>query len=167
MSTSWIFNVNDQKISLQPNQSYRNKIVIFILVAISCIVLAYFFRLNTEIYRLLISIGVFCTAYALYDFVFRFKLTYIFDLKQRKVYQKVPGLFSRKLMNFDEVHILLETDNCEPHYVLSNQKDRYGKNYAISDYFSGRRKGIEEQHRYETEVLVKIGEVIYSNPKMT
>lgn len=160
MTKPWIFNVNGQKISLQPNKRYRNKIIIFTLLALICVLLPHFFVVNTEVYRLTLSIGIFCAAYAVYDFVFRLNLTYVFDLNERKVYQKIPGLFIRKLMNFDEVYILLETDNCEPHYVLSNQKDRYGNNYAISDYFSGSRKGIEEQQRYETEVLVKIHQIL-------
>lgn len=158
----WIFHINGQKISLQPNKSYRNKIIILTLLAIICGLFPHFFEVNTEVYRLLISIGIFCSAYAVYDFVFKLNLTYVFDLENRKVYQKVPGLFSRKLMSFDEVYILLETDNCEPHYVLSNQKDRYGKNYAISDYFSGSRKGVEEQQRYETEVLDKIQQILHT-----
>jgi hypothetical protein len=50
----------------------------------------------------------------------------------------------------------LETDNGEPHYVISNKKNRYGRNYAISDYFPLTRKGALEQEHYETEVLTVV-----------
>ena len=164
MKTSWTFRVDSQKMSLQPNKNYKQKIMICTLIALISVLVAHLLKINTDIYRLLISIGIFCAAYALYDFIFKLKLTYVFDLKDRKVYQKVPGLFSRKLMNFDEACILLETDNCEPHYVLSKQNDRYGKNFAISDYFSGSSSGQRQQQYYETEVLVKICHVLYANP---
>jgi predicted membrane metal-binding protein len=149
----WIFNVSSESLTLQPNKRYRNKIIICLLLAAIAFLLPYFMVIGRDLYLLILSIGIFCTIYALYDFLFKLNLTYVFDLTQRQLFQKVPGLYTRKLMSFDEVYILLETDNSEPHYVLSNRKNRYGKSYAISDYFSGTRKGAIEQERYETEVL--------------
>ena len=149
----WTFNASSESLILQPNKRYKNKILICLLLAAIAFLLPYFVVIGRDLYLLILSIGIFCTIYVLYDFLFKLNLTYVFDLTKRELFQKVPGLYTRKLMSFDEVYILLETDNSEPHYVLSNRKNRYGKSYAISDYFSGTRKGVIEQERYETEVL--------------
>ncbi|SFE09441.1 hypothetical protein SAMN05518672_104452 [Chitinophaga sp. CF118] len=149
----WTFSITSERLSLQPNKRYKYKIIICLLLAAIAFSLPYFVVIGRDLYMLILSIGIFCATYAIYDFLFKLNVTYVFDLTKRQLFHKVPGLYTRKLMDFDEVYILLETDNCEPHYVLSNKKDRYGKSYAISDYFSGTRKGALEQERYETEVL--------------
>lgn len=155
---SWSISMTSQRLSLQPNKRYKTKIIICLLLATITFLLPCFVIIARDLYLLILCIGISCALYALYDFLFKLHLTYVFDLAKRQLFQKVPGLYIRKLMDFDDVYILLETDNCEPHYVLSNRKDRYGKSYAISDYFSGTRKGALEQERYETEVLAVITE---------
>lgn len=158
MMASWSISMTSQGLSLRPNNRYKTKIIVCLLLAVITLSLPAFVVIGRDLYVLILSVGILCAMYALYDFLFKLNLTYVFDLAKRQLFQKVPGLYIRKLMDFDDVYILLETDNCEPHYVLSNRKDRYGKNYAISDHFSGTRKGALEQERYETEVLAVITE---------
>ncbi|WP_143059185.1 hypothetical protein [Chitinophaga arvensicola] len=111
--------------------------------------------------RMLIGcIGLVCAGYAVTDFLFKVNLTYIFDPVERVVYQKVPGLYTRKLMSFDEVYILPETTHGEVHYVMSNKKNKYGRNYALSNYFSLTRKGQQKQALFEDEVLEVIIELL-------
>lgn len=148
------------KLSFQPNRGYKNKLIFLLLLALVAFVSSNFLTISQDLYWIILSIGCFFILMALYEYVFEFSLIYVFDSANRQVSQKVPGLFSRKLMSFDEVYIMYETYNCIPHYVLSNKKDRYGKSYAISDSFYTNRKGKEEQDRYETEVLTAIEEIV-------
>ena len=149
-------------LTFQPNRRYRNKIVICVLLALIAFALPEVWVLNYELCRLIQCFGILFTIYALYDLLFKVNLTYVFDPLNGVVYLKIPGLYSRKLMAFEDVHLLPETVNCELHYVMSNKKDRYGKNYAISDFFLETRKGKEERERYETEVLYAVEEILYT-----
>jgi hypothetical protein len=131
-----------------------------LLLALIAFGLPEVWMLNYELRRLIQCFGILFTLYALYDLLFKLNLTYVFDPLNREVCLKIPGLYSRKLMSFDEVHLLPETVNCQLHYVMSNKKDRYGKNYAISDFFLETRKGKEERERYEVEVLGAIEKIL-------
>lgn len=148
------------KLSFQPNRRYKRKIIFCLLIAVIAFTLPWFLSISYDITCTIQIIGVICAAYALYDFLFKMNLTYIFDQTNRQVYRKAPGIYTRKLMSLEEVYILLETENCELHYVLSNKKDRYGKGYNISDYFLSTKRGKEEQERYEIEVLGAIQKMI-------
>jgi hypothetical protein len=153
---SWTFNITSEGLILKPNKGYKTRIIIFLLLAATAFSLPRFVAIGRDLYLLILCIGICCAIGALYDFLFKMHLTYVFDLSERQLFRKMPGLYTRKLMNFDDVYILLETDNGEPHYVISNKKNRYGRNYAISDYFPLTRKGTLEQEHYETEVLTVV-----------
>ncbi|WP_160717864.1 hypothetical protein [Chitinophaga solisilvae] len=154
--TDYNLQQTDRQLSFQPNRSYRGKIITCLAIAAAAFILPFLVRLNTEFYGLVMGIGCFGIGYAVYDFLFKVNLTYVFDRANGYVYMKYPGFFSRKLMPLSEVYLLPETTNCLLHYVISNGKDRFGRNYDISDYFSGGKKGQREQELFETTVLAAI-----------
>lgn len=148
------------QLKLQPNRSYKSKIIVCSLLAIAALLIPLVWPFNYQVLMLIRCIGLMCAGYAVFDFLFRVNLTYVFDTENRTVYQKVPGLYTRRLMSFDEVFILPETIYGEVHYVISNKKNKYGRNYAISDFFALTRKGKEKQELFETEVLDVITELL-------
>lgn len=150
----------DNKFSFQPNKRYRYKIMGCLALAVIAFALPQVWPLPYDVSMCISCIGGLCACYALYDFLFKVNLTYVFDRSDRQVYLKIPGLFSRKLMAFEQVCLLTESLNCDLHYVLSNKKDKYGKNYLISDAFPDTRKGNKEQAQFEAEIYTVIMELI-------
>jgi hypothetical protein len=145
---------------IQPNKSYKSKIIVCAILAVAAFLIPLVWPFGYQAFMLIRAIGLMCAGYAVFDFLFRVNLTYVFDTVNRAVYQKVPGLYTRRLMSFEEVFILPETIYGEVHYVISNKKNKYGRNYPISDFFALTRKGKEKQTLFETEVLDVITEVL-------
>lgn len=65
-------------------------------------------------------------------------------------------------MSFEEVYILQETTHGDLYYVLSNKKDKFGRNYVLSDYFSDTKKGRTPREQFETEVLDVINNTLFT-----
>ncbi|ASZ09662.1 hypothetical protein KTO58_27685 [Chitinophaga pendula] len=148
--------IMDGRLSLQPKKSYKNKIIGCIIGAIIAFVAPRVVDLSSDINTVLYMLGVIFMGYACYDFLFNVNLTYIFDKTQHTVYQKVPGIYTRKLMRFDEVFIIATEVTGDIYYGISNKKNKYGRNYEISDYFPDTKRGRSRQQQYEQEVLVVI-----------
>ncbi|MET3878540.1 hypothetical protein [Chitinophaga sp. OAE865] len=150
----------DGKVSFQPNRIYKVKIIICLILAVAAFVTLLLWKLPSGVSRLIICLGAICTFYAVYDFLFKLNLTFIFNQLTREVYQQVPGLYSRKLMSFEEVYFLQEITNGDLCYTISNKKNRFGKNYIISDYFPDTKKGRKRQEQFETEILEILEDMI-------
>lgn len=162
MMISYNLKAVDGKLSFQPNGAYKNKIIICVIMAAAAFIIPLIWTFNYEVSRLIMCIGFICAFYAVYDFLFKVNLTFVFDQGTRKVYLKVPGLYSKKLMSFEEVYILQETTNGDLYYVISNKKDKFGKNYVLSDYFSDTKKGRKRQEVFETEILDVISNILFT-----
>lgn len=107
------------------------------------------------------AIGLVSALTALYDFIFHFNVTYIFDQYTRQVSKKIPGLFTRKIMAFEDVHILQVQEGGLLHYALSHKQNKYGKSFAISQPFGSNRKSQIRQETFETEILTEIEKIIH------
>jgi hypothetical protein len=151
--------INGQ-LRIQPNKGYKIKIIICVLLAVAAFLITVLGPLSYQLRMLIGCIGLVCAGYAVIDFLFKMNLTYIFDPAERVVYQKVPGLYTRRLMSFEEVYLLPETTYGEVQYVMSNRKNKYGRNYALSNHFALTRKGRQQQALFETEVLEVITELL-------
>lgn len=155
--------IEEDKLLLQPHRRYKNKIIACVLLAIVSFVLPQLVSLGYQADHLILCLGFIFAGYAIYDFLFRVNFTYVFDQGNRQVYLKFPYLYTRKLMAFEDVFIMAETLHYELHYVISHQKNRYGRSYPISDYFTDGKKGRKEQEQYETEILATIADFMAVN----
>ncbi|MCW3466412.1 hypothetical protein [Chitinophaga nivalis] len=153
---SYNLKLTDGKLSFQPNKGFKTQIIFSAIVTGVAFILPLVWPLNYEVRMLLRCLGIVSAAYGVYDFLFKLNLTYIFDQHNRQVYQRVPGLYTRRILSFEDIYILTETVNCELHYVMSNQKNKFGRNYAISDYFPDTQKGRRKQELYETTILTTV-----------
>lgn len=156
--------ITDGQMSFQPNKVYKVKIIICLILAVVAFILPQLWRLSYQVSMLVMCIGGICAFYAVYDFLFKLNLTFVFNQLTREVYQQVPGLYSRKLMSFEEVYFLQETDTGDLYYVISNKKNKFGKNYIISDYFPDTKKGRKRQEQFETEILEILKTMISKAP---
>lgn len=150
------FLVTEEALYLQPMRVYRYKIAGGALFALSAFGVAFTNIVRHDIQVLLMMLGGVALAYALYDWLFRLNLTYVFDGRRRQVYRKFPGLFTQKLMTFDEVCILPETEHGSLRYLLSRRQNKFGKGYPVSDFFADNTRGEEKQEKFEQEILVVI-----------
>lgn len=164
LTETYNLRIEESRLLLQPYRRYNNKIIACTLLAIVSFVLPQLVVLGYQADRLIFCLGFIFAGYAIYDFLFRVNVTYVFDQGNRQVYLKFPGIYTRKLMAFEEVFILAETLHYELHYVISHQKNRYGRNYPISDYFTDSKRGRKEQEQYETEILAAIETFMAVNP---
>lgn len=163
LSEIYNLKMDADKLSFQPNRRYKNKIIACVLLAIVAFVLPRIVILGYQATYFVSCLGLVFAGYAVYDFLFRVNLTYIFDPSDRLVYCKIPRLYTRKLMAFEEVYILLETLHFELHYVMAHKKNRFGRNYPISEYFTDSKKGRREQEQFETEILAVIEDFMVAN----
>lgn len=151
--TEYRLKTDGARLSLQPNRIYRYKIVGCAMLAPVAWGIALSGIGEQGVRILLMAIGATGAGYALYDALFRFGLTYIFDRQQQVVFRKFPGLWTHRLMSFEEIYILPETEYGSLRYVLSRKQNKYGKGYPISDFFPDNTKGRARQEAFEEEIL--------------
>ncbi|MBO9673148.1 MAG: hypothetical protein J7577_06875 [Sphingobacteriaceae bacterium] len=155
--------IENGKLSFQPERDYRGKILFFALLAAGIFVVTPIFQLYRDTKWVVMGIGFISALTAIYDFIFHFNVTYIFDQYTRQVYKKIPGLFTRKIMALEDVYILHVQEDGLLHYALSHKQNKYGKSFAISQPFGTNRKSRARQEAFETEVLTEIEKIMHSN----
>lgn len=149
------------RLSFQPKRDYKWKVILFTVVALITFIMIPTLNLNYETKWGIFAIGLLCGFTALYDFLFHFNLTYIFDQTTRNIYCKIPGLYTRQIITFDEAFILRIEEDCLLHYALSKKQNKYGNSYAISQSFGSNKKSRRRQETFETEVLSAIESFIH------
>ncbi|WPU92814.1 hypothetical protein SNE25_26165 [Mucilaginibacter sabulilitoris] len=144
------------RLSFQPMRNYRINIIISATAATAVFIIVPMLNLGHETTWGALSLGIVPALYAIYDFLFRVNVTYEFDQYAKTIYRKLPGLYTRKLMDFEDMHLLpVEADGLL-HYAISHKKNKYGKSYTISHSFGSTIKGRKKQEEFETEVLAVV-----------
>ncbi|WP_293785923.1 hypothetical protein [uncultured Pedobacter sp.] len=155
--------IENGKLSFQPERDYKGKILFFTLLAVMIFVVAPMLHLYKDTYWGIMAIGFVSALTALYDFIFHFNVTYIFDQYTGQVYKKIPGLFTRKIMAFEDIYILHVQEDGLLHYALSRKENKYGKSFAISQPFGSNRKSQIRQAKFEAEILTEIEKIIHTS----
>lgn len=161
--TGYNLKIESGRLSFQPERDYKGKVLFFALVAASIFIVVPMLNLYHDTKWGVMAIGLVSAITAIYDFIFHFNVTYIFDQYTRQVYRKIPGLYTRKIMAFEDIHILHVQEDGLLHYALSHKQNKYGKSFAISQPFGSNRKSQIRQELFETEVLAEIEKFIQSN----
>lgn len=161
--TGYNVEIENGKLSFQPERDYKGKILFFTLLAVTIFVIAPMLHLHKDTYWGIMAIGFVSALTALYDFIFHFNVTYIFDQYTGQVYKKIPGLFTRKIMDFEDVYILHVQEDGLLHYALSHKENKYGKSFAISQPFGSNRKSQIRQANFEAEILSEIEKIIHTS----
>jgi hypothetical protein len=144
------------RLSFQPKRDYKGKVILFTLVTLIIFIVTPTLNLNYETKWGIFTIGLLCGFTAAYDFLFHFNVTYIFDQTSKSIYHKIPGLYTRQIMTFEEVFILRVEEDGLLHYALSKKQNKYGKGYTISQPFGTNKKSRKRQEIFETEILSAI-----------
>ncbi len=152
--------IENGKLSFQPERDYKGKILFFAILALGIFVVTPMLNLYRDTQWGVMAIGFVSALTALYDFIFHFNVTYIFDQYTGQVYKKIPGIFTRKIMAFEDVYILHVQEDGLLHYALSHKQNKFGKSFAISQAFGSNRKSQIRQATFETEVLAEIEKII-------
>lgn len=146
--------------SFQPNLSVYTKIKTFLVAIFLCFAVVPFLPIGFDVKRIVYLIGAGLCGYVIYDFVFIARVTMIFDKNTRKVYKKIPGLYTKTLMDFDEVRLVNDTSYGTLMYTIGAKTTRFVKNHPISDNFSDSKKGIKKQEEFEVTILEPLMEFI-------
>lgn len=152
--------VSDNIMRFQPNLSYYTKIIIFLCLIGICFLVVPFLNIGYDVKRFAYFIGAGVSCYVIYDFLFVVKVTMIFDRNTRTVYKKVPGIYTKTLMAFEEVKLVNDTSYGTLTYHIGAKSNYFVKNYAISDTFSNNKKGQQRQEEFETTILDPLMEFI-------
>ncbi|AOM78779.1 hypothetical protein [Pedobacter steynii] len=152
--------LSGNKMSFQPNLSLYTKIIVFLAAIFLCFAVTPFLPIGFDVKRIIYIIGAGLCCYVIYDFLFVVKVTMIFDKNTRKVYQKIPGIYTKTLMDFEEVRIVNDTSYGTLMYTIGAKNNRFVKNYPISDNFSDSKKGIRKQEEFEATILEPLLEFI-------
>lgn len=163
--TGYNLKLESGRLSFQPERDYKGKVLFFALVAASIFIVVPILNLYHDTKWGVMAIGLVSAITAIYDFIFHYNVTYIFDQYTRQVYRKIPGLYTRKIMFFDDMHILHVQEDGLLHYALSHKQNKYGKSFAISQPFGSNRKSQARQETFETAVLTEIEKLIQNSER--
>lgn len=144
------------RLSFQPMRNYRINIIISASVAIAVFIIVPMLHLGQDSTLGWLMVGMVPALYAVYDFLFRVNVTYEFDQYAKIIYRRFPGLYTRKLMDFEDMCLMPVELNGLLHYAISHKKNKYGKSYPISHEFGSTKKDQKKQEEFETEVLAAI-----------
>lgn len=152
--------ISDGRFSIQPNLSYYTKIKTFLAGIFLCYAVVPFLPIAHDIKVALYIVAAGLCCYVVYEFLFLANVTMIFDQGTRKVYKKTPGIYTKTLMDFEEIRLVNDTSYGELTYTIGAKSTRFIKSYPISEPFSNSRKGHREQLEYETTILEPLMEFI-------
>ncbi|WP_367865893.1 hypothetical protein [Pedobacter sp. WC2423] len=152
--------ISDGRFSIQPNLSYYTKIKTFLVVIFLCYGVVPLLTIAHDIKVVLYIIAAGLCCYVVYEFLFLVNVTIIFDQGTRKVYKKIPGIYTKTLMDFEEIRLVNETSYGELTYTIGAKSTRFIKSYPISEPFSNTKKGHREQLAYETTILEPLMEFV-------
>ncbi|AMP99974.1 hypothetical protein AY601_3101 [Pedobacter cryoconitis] len=152
--------ISDGRFSIQPNLSYYTKIKIFLAGIFLCFAVVPFVPIAHDIKFFLYLIGAGLCCYVVYEFLFLANVKIIFDQGTRKVYKKIPGIYTKTLMDFEEIRLVNDTSYGLLVYTIGAKSTRFVKNYPISEPFSDTKKGHREQLEFETTILEPLMEFI-------
>lgn len=109
--------------------------------------------LNPGTRYIVYSLAALCVLEYVYTLLFKSRVTLLFDKREQVVYRNVAGLFRMRLLAFADITIVAtQKDPDGLYYGIAAKNNRYGKNYAISDFFNND----EEQEQFETLILPEL-----------
>lgn len=153
--------ITSSELTIKPYFGYMPKIKIFGLlsVLIFCIV-PFSDYLNYNIRYVLYGIGGIMLGYAIYDFLFRAGVKFLFDKKTKTIYKIYISSVKKKLMTFDEMTIITTAEYGEIAYAIGRKKKQFLKNYPISDTYNNGKKDQIREAEYIERILNPIHEFI-------
>ena len=152
--------ITTYELSIRPYFAYMPKIRLFVILFVLVFSSLVFFHnlLNTDIIRIVIAAGTILLFYIIYDYLFHVNVRFLFDKRTRTIYK--VNLFKRRLMAFDEMTILTNSEYGDITYIMGRKKNQFVKNYTISDTFGTSKKHQAREKEYIEQILNPILEFI-------
>ncbi len=155
MKEKYRFSQNSEEITIQPYFAYKMKVwILFVLSALVFGIIPYVgdtvsYDVRTTAY----AIAGVMTAVALYDYLFRIHVKFLFDKRTSSIYKINGPLLKSRLMSFDEMTIINTTQHGEMEYAIAPKKNQFVRNYSISDSFGSGAKSLKREEVYIEEIL--------------
>jgi hypothetical protein len=152
--------ITPYELSIRPYFSYMPKIRLFVILFIVVFGSLIFFHnlLDADIIRIVIAVGVVLLFYIIYDYLFHVNVRFLFDKRTRSVYK--VNIVKKRLMAFDEMTILTNSEYGDITYIMGKKKNQFVKNYTISDTFGTSKKHQAREKEYIEQILHPILEFV-------
>lgn len=152
--------ITPYELSIRPYFTYMPKIrlfvILFVLVFSSLIFLHNL--LDADIIRIVIAAGVILLFYIIYDYLFHVNVRFLFDKRTRSIYK--VNVFKKRLMAFDEMTILTNSEYGDITYIMGRKKNQFVKHYTISAAFGTSKKHQAREKEYIEQILNPILEFV-------
>lgn len=148
------------EISFMPNYNFLKTLVWWLgLGMIALPVIVYFMdEMSADQFRTALIIWGIYMIYFLFDLFFRIPVKFIFDKSEKCIYRKL--LFTKKLMNFDEMTYFINENNGGYFYAIGKKRNQFVKSYRISNYFSNSKISEKREEEYIREILCPVLETV-------
>jgi len=147
--------ITPYELSIRPYFGYMPKIKLFAFLFVLIFGLLPFFHtlLTTDIVRIVSVLGGILLFYTIYDYLFHVNAMFLFDKRTRSIYKITGLIFKKRLMAFDEMTILTNSECGLISYSIGRKKKQFVKNYSISDTFSNSKKSMVREKEYVENIL--------------
>lgn len=147
--------ITPYELSIRPYFGYMPKIRLFALLFVLIFSALPFFHhlLTMDIIRIVFALGGILLFYTIYDYLFHVNTMFLFDKRTRAIYKITGLIFKKRLMAFDEMTILTNSEYGQIAYSIGRKKQQFIKNYCISDTFSNSKKSIAREKEYVENIL--------------
>jgi len=151
------FEENGTEISFMPNYIFLRTLIWWLVLGIIAlpVIICYFMNeMSGDQFKIAIGLWSVYIIYFLSDLFFRIPVKFIFDKSEKCIYRKL--LFSKKLMNFDEMTYFINDERGAYYYSIGKKRNQFVKNYRISNYFSGSETSGRREEEYVNEILYPV-----------
>lgn len=147
--------ITANELSIRPYFGYLPKIRVLAFLFVLTFSALPFFRnlLTTDIIRVIIALGGIFLFYIVYDYLFHVNVVFLFDKRTKAIYRLRGIVFKKRIMDFDEMTILTNSEYGSITYAIGIKKKQFEKNYSISDTFNNNKKGRIREEEYVEKIL--------------
>ncbi len=141
------------EISFMPNYNLLRTLVWWLGLGIIAlpVIIRFMDKMSAYQFRTALIIWSIYMIFLLFELFFRVPVKYIFDKSEKCIYRK--WIFSRKLMNFDEMTYFINEDNGGYFYAIGKKRNQFVKSYRISSYFSNSKASERREEEYIRDIL--------------
>lgn len=164
MKDKYKFTHNSEELTIKPYFGYKIKFWSLTVLSAAIFIIVPFLgnAISFDVSSVCYALGGVMVAIALYDFLFRLNVKFLFDKRTSAIYKINAPFFKSRLMAFDEMTIINTTEHGDMEYAIARKKSQFLKHYSISDTFGSDKKSLQREADYVEEILNPILEFVRS-----
>ena len=150
------------EISIKPNYSYKTAIYTAFLIAVigAVVGIIFFDRLSYNAKAVTFGIAGGALLMAVYNFLFKLNVTFIFDKRTNAIYKRLPPFPRQQLMSFQQMKLFTRSEYGGFEYAIGIKKRQFMKSHSISNSFGNNKKEVILEQEYVDYILNPILEFV-------